>query len=131
MERRGALPPIILILTLIATLVITGIVAYYLIYVHKAAASRPLLIVPSSRVYVSGGTAYFVLRNDGPVGYSGTVCVIFPGKDPECVSTTVPAGGSVRVEIPNVDTSGLPAEFEAVVQTSEGDLEVTVKVLGG
>jgi hypothetical protein len=68
-KRRGALPPIIVVLITMAAIVATALVAYFLFTTTRSAVTQPILEVTDA--YAVGATLRFTVRNLGTVAASG------------------------------------------------------------
>jgi hypothetical protein len=77
-RRKGALPPVVTVLIVVAAIVATALVAWFL-YASTARATRTAMIsVAGQPTLYANGSLYVTLKNDGtaPVTLSGATIVV-------------------------------------------------------
>ncbi|RLE63994.1 MAG: hypothetical protein DRN53_01375 [Thermoprotei archaeon] len=132
LNRRGGIPPIVTVMTVIAFVAASAIISWWIITTTLYVVKKPILrIVPSP--VVMGNTLYITIANDGSVAYSGSVEVILKGSSGEYEGSTtvnIDAGSSSAIEI---NLSGTPTDgkLEGVLKTSAGTLRFTASVVKG
>ncbi len=131
-NRRGGIPPIVTVMTVIAFIAASAIISWWVITTTLYAVKKPILrIVPSP--VVIGNTLYITVANDGSEDYSGSIGVVLKGSSGNYEGSTtvnISAGSSKAIEI---TLSGTPSEgkLEGILETSVGTLRFTASVVKG
>jgi hypothetical protein len=103
-KRKGALPPIVTVLIVVAAVVATALVAWFL-YASTARATRTAMIfVMGVPTLYADGKLYLTVKNDGTADLplsDARVVVQTAGGSVECSLTStigsIPAGGSANL----------------------------------
>jgi len=103
-RRKGALPPIVTVLIVVAAIVATALVAWFL-YASTARATRIAMIsVVGAPTLYADGKLYLTVKNDGTADLSlsgAKVVMQTAGSSVECNLTStigsIPAGGSANL----------------------------------
>ena len=131
-RRKGALPPIVTVLIVVAAIVATALVAWFL-YASTARATRTAMIsvVGVPTLYASGGNTYLyvTLKNDGtaPLNVYNAKVVIQASTGSlitfTCQNTTSIEPGkaaSLVFQVSGDQLSSIPDGALATLQTSDG-----------
>lgn len=126
----GAVPPIVTILTILAFIIASAAVSWYITAVHTRASRKPLPHLEGG-VYFDGSTLYFTVRNDGTVDMdTGSMQIVLPGiqkADVTCDVDVISPGSSAKCQ---ASISGTVLDgAEGIVRTPYGDLRFTVELL--
>jgi len=133
-KLKGAVPPIVTILIILAFIVATAAVSWYITATHTRASRKPLPHLEGG-VYSDGQKLYFTLRNDGTTELDVTeIEVVLPNSDPISVASTncdkdiISPGESTKCRI-DLNNIALSDGTEGIVRTPYGDLRFTVEIL--
>ncbi len=130
MNRKGGVPPIVVVLVVVAFLVSVALVGWYVITSTKSATTRTMLHVETGS-YIVGNTLYITIRNDGTVDFNGEISVVLPTESaPISQTVNIPRGESVNLSFTLSGSYSAGQTIEGIVRTPEGEQRITVDVIG-
>jgi len=128
--KRGGVPPIVVVLVVVAFLISAALVSWYIISIHSKASKQPLIVLEPG-VYADGQTVFFTLRNDGTETADLTSVYVRVAGAGEalasCEITNLQPGQSTRCSatLTSAPTDG----SEGVIRTPYVNLKFIVDVL--
>jgi hypothetical protein len=131
-KRRGSLPPIIIVLVIMAAIVATGLVVWFMISTTKSAVNQPMLEVTDS--YYLSNSIFFTVRNIGSVDVtisSISVTCQSGGAGSYATSTSIPKGASqsLKVSMSGTVNDGDLCVAQATLSTPSSSLTLSFRVV--